>query len=151
MKEAYGGIVSFVFLVVFLVIVMSVLGLTVSYTKAFRMKDKIISTIEEYEGSGCRPEINSSESYDSACRERIADAAKELGYNPTSLNCNGLEKARGDLYCYEVTNVTGTNKIIFKIVTQVDISFPIIDKIMGFRFFQVSGETMPIEIPPDLG
>ena len=64
MKEAYGGIFNLVFLVVFLVIVISLLGLTVSYTKAFKMKDRIIAVIEEYEGSGC-------ENNDSACMKKF--------------------------------------------------------------------------------
>ena len=151
MKEAYGGIVSFVFIIIFLVIVIGVLGLVVSYTKAFKMKNMVISIIEEYEGSGCRPELNSSESYDSACRSRITDAAKELGYSPASLKCNnGTTASREGLYCYSVENI-GDNKIIFKVVTQIDLSFPIIEKMMGISFFQVSGDTMPIEIPADLG
>ena len=39
MKDAYGGILNLVFVVVFLLIVIAVLGLVVSYTKAFRMKN----------------------------------------------------------------------------------------------------------------
>lgn len=146
MKEAYGGIVSLVFISIFLVIVISVLGLVVSYTKAFKMKDRIISVIEEYEGSGCYPELSGGSS-STACKERITDAAKELGYSPSEIKCSGdLTRSDDNLYCYSMERLTGTNKAVFKVVTQVDISFPIIDKIMGFRFFQVSGDTEAIEL-----
>ena len=48
MKEAFGGIYTIIFIVIFLVIVIGVLGFVVSYTKAFRMKSDIIYTIERY-------------------------------------------------------------------------------------------------------
>ena len=38
MKDAFGGILNLVLIAVFLVIVSGVLGLTVSYTKAFNFK-----------------------------------------------------------------------------------------------------------------
>ena len=54
MKDAFGGIVNIVLVAIFLVIISGILGLVVNYTKAFRMKNVVISTIEQYEGaSGC--------------------------------------------------------------------------------------------------
>ena len=50
MKEAYGGIFNIVFIVIFLVIAIGVLGLTFSYTKAFKMKNAVVGAMEEYEG-----------------------------------------------------------------------------------------------------
>ena len=50
MRDAVGGVVNLVIIVVFLVIVSGYLAFNVNYTKAFRVKNKIISTIEEYEG-----------------------------------------------------------------------------------------------------
>lgn len=140
MKEAYGGIFNLVFLVVFLVIVISLLGLTVSYTKAFKMKDRIIAVIEEYEGSGC-------ENNDSACMKKIEQEAKNIAYSVPALNCHDMSVGK-NLFCYSVEKFEG-NRAIFTVVTQVDISFPVIDKIMGFRFFQVSGDTKTIELQVD--
>ena len=45
MKVAFGGILNLALVVVFLMIVSGVLGLTVSYTKAFNFKNYVISTI----------------------------------------------------------------------------------------------------------
>ena len=53
MRDAYGGIMNIVLLVTFFLIVEGVLGLIVGYTKAFKMKNIVISTVEEYEASGC--------------------------------------------------------------------------------------------------
>ena len=148
MKEAYGGIVNFVFLIIFLLIVMGVLALVVSYTKAFRMKDAIISVIEEYEGSGCYPEspLSPSSTSNTACRQKIIEKAKALAYSPPSLACGGdnIYKADG-IYCYSIEKKSG-NKAVITVITQVDMNFPIIEKIMGFRFFQVMGDTRTISL-----
>ena len=145
MKEAFGGIINIVFVVVFLVVVMGVLGLVVSYTKAFRMKDAIISVIEEFEGSGCYPEISGG-TMNSECRERIKEKAGEIGYHPVSLNCSGSDVHKvDDLFCYRMTKKS-SDQAVFRVITQVDMNFPIIEKIMGFRFFQVAGDTKTIEL-----
>ena len=149
MKEAFGGIVNYLFLVIFLVIVISILALVVSYTKAFRMKNAIISVIEEYEGSGCYPESPLSptgSTSDSACRRKIKAKAKALAYSPPNLVCKGpnIYNASG-IYCYSIEKRID-NKAVIKVITQVDMHFPIIEKIMGFRFFQVVGDTRVIEL-----
>ena len=152
MKEAYGGIANFVFLVLFLTIVMGVLALVVSYTKAFHMKNEIIKTIEEYEGSGCYIESPLSPvgtSTESACRQKIREKAKGLAYNPPILSCKseaGKEVYKVDgIYCYSINKVA-SDKMVITVITQVDMNFPIIEKIMGFRFFQVAGDTRILEI-----
>ena len=48
MKDAFGGIVNIVLVAIFLVIISGILGLVVNYTKAFRMKNAVISAIEQY-------------------------------------------------------------------------------------------------------
>ena len=117
------------------------------------MKDAIIFVIEEYEGSGCYPEILGS-TKETACRRKIVEEAKKINYSPVSLNCKdtcakdgGMCKG-GDVYCYEMSTSirNGKEYAVFKVITQVDISFPIIEKIMGMRFFQVSGDTREIQL-----
>ena len=77
MQDAFGGILNLVLIVLFLVIVEGILGLTVCYTKAFRMKNYIISTIEEFEGYGCF-----DNTVDTACRIKITEKAQKMGYAP---------------------------------------------------------------------
>ncbi len=149
MKDAFGGIVNFVFLAVFLLVVIGLLALVVSYTKAFRMKDAIISVIEEYEGTGCYPESPlspSSTSSQSACREKIKKKAASLAYNPTVLSCTGPNMYKADgIYCYTIEK-KASDKAVITVITQVDMSFPIIERIMGFRFFQVQGDTRTLTL-----
>lgn len=134
MKEAYGGITNLVFIAVFLTVVMGALGLTVSYTKAFHMKNSVIRAIENHEGAGCFDKPNSP------CRQEILREAKRLTYSPVNLQChNGMKKADG-LFCYQQISKNG-KKYVYRVVTQIDLSFPIVERITGFRMFQISGDT----------
>jgi hypothetical protein len=139
MKEAYGGISNLVFIAVFLTIVMGALGLTVSYTKAFHMKNAVLRAIENHEGAGCFPEEGSGGSASSPCRREIVNAAKRLTYSPAKLQCHGMNNA-SNLFCYKQVSRNG-KRYVYRIVTQIDLSFPIIERITGFRIFQVSGDT----------
>lgn len=151
MKDAFGGILNIVLIAIFLIIVESILGLVVSYTKAFRMKNAIISTIEQYEASGCL----GGSTTNTACLNKIHDRANGLGYSPTSLQCpNGYESIEG-IFCIDdipvdeaaKKNFSSINPKVYRVITQVDVNFPLIDKIFGFNIFQVSGDTKIIESP----
>lgn len=144
MKDAFGGILNIAFIAVFLVLVSGILGLTVSYTKAFRMKNVVISSIENFEGTNCF----GSDGADSDCQNRIRAAAKKMGYAPTDLNCptgKGSDSGKVDnLFCYTATRKGST--VIYSITTQVDINIPIINKILGLEIFQVHGDTKSIKV-----
>lgn len=139
MKDAFGGVLSLVLITIFLVIVSGVLGLVVNYSKAFRMKNFIITTIEQYDGaSGCFGKGTG----ETACEDKIRKHASDLGYypDPSALNCpDGYEKAF-DLYCY----YENPNKYNYTVITQVDINIPIINKIAGIEIFQVHGDTRSV-------
>ena len=146
MKDAFGGIANIVLVAIFLVIISGILGLVVNYTKAFRMKNSIISAIEQYEGSkGC------FEDEKSGCQELIQSRANRLGYRPgiTSCSSEGYSPDASSYFCYKLNNpgketAGSTNKYSYTIVTQVDIDIPIINKMMGLSIFQVHGDTRPI-------
>lgn len=150
MQDAFGGIVNIFLILIFLIIVEGVLAFAVSYTKAFKMKNYVISTIEQYEASGC------FSNDDTACMKKIKDGASTLAYKPTVLQChNGLESVN-NLFCADVDGDScakagensKTNRC-YRIVTQVDINLPIINRIMGISFFQVTGDTRPISVNYD--
>ena len=150
MQEAFGGILNIFLILIFLVIVEGILAFTVSYTKAFRMKNYVIATIEQYEGSGCF-----DDSGQSACMQRIQKRAAHINYRPTvKINCPYGQEAIANLFCANPEGVScasegenSTQYRCYRIVTQVDINFPIVNKIMGLEFFQVSGETRTIRKP----
>mgnify|MGYP003478566091 FL=1 len=140
MKDAFGGIVNIVLVAIFLVIISGILGLVVNYTKAFRMKNTVISLIEQYEGAkGCFGESSAS-----SCQEKIEEKAKSFGYHPTELRCPSDYTKSYDLFCYKRVDSDSGKNYVFTVITQVDIDIPIINKMMGLSIFQVHGDTRTI-------
>lgn len=143
MKDAFGGIINMVFVALFLVIMIGILGLVVSYTKAFKMKNIIITHIENYEASGCF-------TADTACMNKIKASAEGIGYGSRITCPSDFTKIDG-LFCYKEMISTKTENhisdrpISYRIITQVDLDFPIISSIFSINFFQVIGDTRVIE------
>lgn len=160
MRDAYGGVVNIAIIVVFLVLVSGYLAFNVNYTKAFRLKNEIISVLEEYEGNGFESIGDGCGGGTNAICNRIKDYASQIGYNASTINPpndNGTWKCDKTVgYCVglftedNVTNISGSTnssemqKIYFIVKTQININIPIINNIMGLRIFQVSGSTKTI-------
>lgn len=143
MKDAFGGIINMLFIALFLLIMIGILGLVVSYTKAFKMKNIIISYIEQYEASGCFTD-------DTACMKKIKASAEGLGYGSRITCPSDFEKIDG-LFCYKEMISTNTDNHFsnkptsYRIMTQVDLDLPIISTIFSMNFFRVFGDTRVIE------
>lgn len=162
MSNAFGGLLNIVLIVLFLVLVSGYLAFNVNYTKAFRVKNKIISTYEQYEGS-----CNSG----SKCSTIINDYMKSLGYSTEHPNKTGscIKAGAGNAevggswecrtgYCICRVKVDAKragdvrkdtrDRVYYKVVTQINVDIPIINKIMpSLRIFQVSGDTKQIILP----
>ena len=147
MQQAFGGILNIVFVAVFLIIVSGVLAFTVSYSKAFKMKNVVLSALEEYETAGCAKK-------GSNCYNRIKNGAKQYGYYPSNLRCpSGYYSFYGEgekYFCVTTVNGTGNKSVsngkVFRVITQVDVDIPIIKEIFSFSFFQVTGDTRVIQV-----
>ncbi len=144
MRDAFGGIVNIAIIVVFLVIVSGYLAFNVNYTKAFRVKNKIISTYEEYEGACQQPNGD--------CRTKIREYINDVGYNAGKMRVSDTSFACQDEgYCVkkvrDTTITDGEERAHFEIITQININIPIINNIMGLSIFQVRGSTKTIVIP----
>ncbi len=149
MRDAFGGLVNIVIIVVFLVIVSGYLAFNVNYTKAFRVKNKIISIYEQYEGCG-----QSSLTASNACDMKIQEYMSQIGYNlGKKMNINGYDCTHiNGSYCVKAVKADGASDLkndryYYKIVTQINIDIPIINNIMGLSIFQVSGDTKIIVVP----
>ena len=145
MRDAIGGVVNITIIVTFLVIVSGYLAFNVNYTKAFRVKNKIITTIEQYEGN-CSV-------IGGACDQAITDYMREIGYSTeNNFSLEGYDSCRNG-YCIEEVDVTtddnnmivnenDRDKVYYKVVTVIYIDIPIINKIMPhLKVFQVTGTT----------
>lgn len=146
MQDAFGGIINMLFIVLFLLIVIGVLGLVVGYTKAFKMKNIIISHIENYESSGCFENGDGS-----ACKRKMIESARGIGYGPRNIKCPADFTKVDNLFCYKeeistnLGNHVSNKPTSYRIITQVDLGLPIITNIFGINFFQVVGDTRVIE------
>lgn len=148
MRDAIGGTVSLFIISVFIVLALGYLAFNVNYTKAFRMKDKIISVYEKNEG--CRDYTK--------CQEEINDYAKNIGYLPDNIQCDDNFASKsgngGDLFCVKGKLVNKPSggvfdqkpKCSYRIVTKINISIPIIDSLLNIDVFKVKGDTKAIEV-----
>lgn len=161
MRDALGGTVVLSIIVVFIVVALGYMAFNINYMKAFRMKNKVISTIEAYDGE-CEKE----------CATEIRDYATKIGYTMGQMTCpsdtNGGEWTKDPdtgAYCYKELDVDANNykdksslqsikssdatdikgKKFYRICTKINIEIPIISRVFDFRLFQITGDTKAFE------
>ena len=142
MRDALGGTVNVVIIVMFIVIALGYITFNINYTKAFRVNDKIVTLFEKYQGN-C---LGSTK-----CANEIKLYAGELGYKSDArFTCpSGFGKQLG-IYCLKTVNVKNNSAIkesnakYFVIVTKTKFSIPIISNIMDLDVFSVRGSTKTI-------
>ncbi len=140
MRDAYGGIVNITFIAVFMLIISGYLAFSVSYNKAFKVKNKIISVLEQYEY------------YNNTSKGFIDEYLKDIGYNATDPrvgNDSGYTCENG--YCIkwvqDEAQKTGLPRGHYTVVTAVYVDVPIFNKFLPFmNFLQVSGDTKTVYI-----
>ena len=94
MRDAIGGSVNLVIIVVFMLLVSGYLAFNINYTKAFKVKNKIISAYEEYDGA-CTKTSGTN------CYAQIKGYMEEIGYNVRPMTKNDIDG-------YYENNVGGT-------------------------------------------
>lgn len=145
MRDAVGGTVTIVIIVFFIVFALGYLALNVNYTKAFRMRDRIISMYDDFEGN-CG----------SVCEDAITSYARKVGYSTNnSLVCypddDEVYENKSYLYCVAPiyncdqcqASVRGDNvvKVYYKIQTNIHFQIPVVSNILKFRFLNLYGTT----------
>lgn len=143
MRASIGGIVNLFLIMIFIVIISSLLLFNVSYAKAYRVKNKIITTYEQYEGN-C--------GNNTACHRQIKQYEDGIGYNVTKELV--ADQAQNEV-CYQdlgycairqvAANYKGNKKAYtFRIRTEVKVRFPFVEDILGVGKFAISGKTKEI-------
>ena len=139
MRDAMGGTVALVIIVVFIVFALGYMAFNVNYTKAFRMKNKIISVYEKHKGN-C----------DSKCENEIVNYANTIGYSlGKQMSCGSGTKGVNGLYCYnEVRTIGGTTgeRHYYEIITKINVEVPIINRILDLQVFYITGDTKTFDI-----
>lgn len=142
MRDATGGAVNIFIIVVFIVFALGYMAFNVNYTKAFRMKDKVISAYEKYDGN-CSGN----------CITELTNYARSIGYQPDTITCPTGGKVKENGYCVLLTKQESftdrKTKCYYRIITKVNIEVPIIQYVTTISAFHVSGDTKAIEIDAD--
>ena len=159
MREAVGGALTIQIILVFMVLINAYLAFSVNYTKAFRVKNEIISIIEKNEGF--TGENLSSANCGAGEQNAYCEIAEYLnnmayGVDMTAYRCpEGYTAVRDLSFCYKVTNqaIDGTTNqdsiymgSYYSVITFVNINIPIIKNVFGAMpsIFGVAGETKMI-------
>lgn len=137
MRDSIGGVVSIMFIGVFLLIVSGYLALSVSYNKAFRVKNKIIKILEQ------------KEDFNEDAKKEIEEQMKAIGYNTNeelNLKCEGYDYQCQNGYCvaWVENEEDQLNSGYFRVTTSILINVPILSKISGINIFTVSGDTITL-------
>ncbi len=159
MRDAIGGTVNIVIIAVFMVLVSGYMAFNVSYVKAFKVKNRIIDLVEQYEGN-CSPSDPSN-----VCTKKILSYMNDIGYNTRIAVNPGNFCATGKVCCNSDrgfcinekivekgtgksggTQTDGDTRAYYQVLTQVTIDIPVIRNLMPhMSIFQVTGETKTIK------
>ncbi len=153
MREAFGGYAAIGIVSLFIIVVSGFLAFTTNYNKAFKMKNRIITILEQHNNNPNNSEV----------QKQIREYAQSIGYsaskNYTRESCNGVDfvlDSNNTGWCYRKNQVssdktmsTSGNKgiqeyksVYVDVVTFVSIDVPILNQLFPhLRFFQVTGST----------
>ena len=157
MRDAIGGVLIIEIIIVFLLIINSYLAFSVNYTKAFRVKNRIVSIIENYEGLTA---------VENGSERAIDDMMFENHY---SINieyikrCGNLDGAKtykpvynkNGGFCYYETETSESGQgiasetykgSVYSVAVFVNIDLPVLNKIFPYfsNVFAIKGETKTI-------
>ncbi len=149
MRESIGSTWLTGIIITFIAIFSGFLAYSISYTKAFKVKDTILNVIENKEGFytsalNLRNVDENSIEKDTSTEAEVFKYIKSLGYNYTMFDNKSNPCKEGHLmdggYClvkYCPTN-GDTVQIYYKITTYINLSLPIIN--FGINI-PITGET----------
>lgn len=128
MREAIGGGFLFNLVIVIVSIVILFFVSILSYSKAYRVKNRIVEIIEE--NNGCNNDV---------CHEKIAVDLSNMGYSTaTNKACpSGYYTKKNYNYCVSYEQ-SADNGYYYKVITYVHFDFPIIG---DFINIPIKGET----------
>ena len=165
MKEAIGGAFLFYIVVAFILLFTGLMCLTINRTKAFQVKDEIITIIEENEGLDLTKSLDQGSESDQL--EEIVTLAKDLGYRtigtcPSDKNDNykaydreGKLNSSNPSFCIQRTMVKDLSKLeseyegsfledenkagcFYSIVLFYKLDLPVLKEVFNFK---IMGET----------
>ncbi len=134
MREAQGTTWTFGLIVIFIMLFAAFLILTLNYTDAFRIRNDIISIVEEYEGFSTTSQeivsnLLSSEGYNTRGSCPVAAEGEKSYYGVSDLDGTTVTKVTDNTsYYYCIKEDEG----IFEIILFYKFNLPVINNLMTF-------------------
>lgn len=137
MKEAVGNSFLVTLSIILLFLIMSLLVASLSYSKAYKAKNKIVSVIEKYDG------------YTASAESDISTDLKKMGYkvNTSSRDCKEydnmtlLHNTDIGAYDYCIYKVSTTRGNYYHVITYMHFDVPIISE---YLTFEVKGDSRTV-------
>lgn len=153
MRDAIGGSMVIQIIIIFLLIINSYLAFTVNYTKAFRVKNGIISIIERNEGLN----EQAKEQIENLMKVNTYSVSRDYLNKCGSGGLTGYRSMQNTYggFCYKVTPIDKTGGSAgnlqyqgteYSVMTFVNLNIPILNKIFPVfaEAFAVKGETKTV-------
>ncbi len=103
MREALGGYWAYIVIALFVVVVSGFMAFSISYNKAFQMKNKAISVIEKYD--------NKVKEHEKEITAELQEYSKSIGYGAsitfTSVADHDGYKCENAGWCWKVEQIVG--------------------------------------------
>ena len=134
MKDSFGSAYMIYVFIFFVIIFITFISLILKYAQAFKVKDQIISIIEEYEGYG----TGNGKSF-----ENIESYIESTSYRPEvgSENFNAINGQCSSTYKYCIAKHSTGDATYYTVYTFVSWNFPFF-KLSGV--WNIQGETRPV-------
>lgn len=154
MRESIGATWILQLVIIFMLIFVAFLALSVNYTKAFRMKNEVVSIIEKYEGvsSESNGSIEIINNYLRYYNYQTMGSCEENYYGVDNLNStviNPVNKGSKYYYCIKKNDSSSSSypeRVNYEITTFFQFNLPFVGDLFTFR---VTGNTIDINIPND--
>ena len=136
MKAATGNALLMNIIIVFLVVVLGVLVTSITYTKAFRIKNRIVEIIENYEGD--------FDNHEDAIRSSITNNLSNVGYRLKGTStCRTLSDGttvyvEGNDYYYCIYRYVTGRGYYYKVMSYMYLDLPVINNVVNIPVY---GET----------
>ncbi len=154
MKEAIGQTISLQVILVFLVFLNAFLAFSVNYTKAFRVKNKVINELEQNEGLNPTAKAN-IEKYMSNVGYNVKISADRSGCKNgvcITPHCAGNIGSNSSGVCPTGKKDVSNYRVYYTVETYININLPIINQILSqdIAILKVQGDTSTIYVNGNL-
>lgn len=149
MKDALGSYFNLTLLFIFILFISAFISLAINYTKAYRVKNNVLTYLEKYEGNANNEEmLEIVDSHIKSVGYKVSDeniiAAQNTGYECPKL------RGQNQGWCYKKNRYNIAEKkdqFNIEIVVFINLNIPIINKVFSnVKFFWMYGSTNSIPI-----